>query len=284
MAEPCRTYGISAAKLKRLLVDAMLDVSTLKAMLERLLPPQVQERGRGFDDEGQFGDRLGSPTMLSNIIRVEDAPTYILVLLVVAVAVWLGLQFWKVHIQWTRIARTYPQHKRDAIDDAWLKIEDLKKRGLTETEFEDAKAQILATLENQKDEQEKTLGQIKHPKVVATEENRLSIFIQGITHFGFFGIWSVGWGLGWGMFGVPIFSVLWHWAFGGENHVLTTAWKTAVLLIAGFAAVGFWILPTVLAFLAAIRGFLNMVTAVRPNKYTLVLVEKLTLLTKKGPD
>ena len=52
-AQRLRSLEAENAKLKRLLADAMLDVSTLKEMLGKTSDAQVQEGSRGLGDGGE---------------------------------------------------------------------------------------------------------------------------------------------------------------------------------------------------------------------------------------
>ena len=52
-AKRLRSLELENAKLKRLLADAMLEVSTLKEMLEKTSDAQDPERSGGLGDEGR---------------------------------------------------------------------------------------------------------------------------------------------------------------------------------------------------------------------------------------
>ena len=52
-AKRLRSLELENAKLKRLLADAMLEVSTLKEMLEKTSDAQDPERSGGLGDEGK---------------------------------------------------------------------------------------------------------------------------------------------------------------------------------------------------------------------------------------
>ena len=210
--------------------------------------------------------------------KFENAPQYVFVVLAIAAIIWICLQIAKTRIKYKKLRHSYPQQARNAVSDAWSKISDLEKKGLSKDEFELAKKQILETLGAETSKMKSAVAQPETPDVSSKQETRLHIFFNGVAAFGFFGIWSLGWGAGWGMSLLPLSDVLWSWAFNEHNNTITIVWKTVVLILGVLALVGFWIVPTIFAFLSAIRGLLDMITATLPNNYTPQLSDKLKIL------
>ena len=210
-------------------------------------------------------------------VTIENAPNYFLVVLALALVGWIGIKAWRTHVELRGLLQDFKEQKSNAIADAWLKIRELRKEGLTGSEFEAAKKAILDPLIKPREGEDKIAKSDKHPVVSRAESNRFSLFIQGIVHFGFFTVWSAGWGYGWGVFVVPLSEMAWSWGFGSENGALSMVWKSVVLILCVFVAMGFWIVPVCIAFLEAIGGFLDMAIAIFSNYYIIILREKIKL-------
>ena len=199
---------------------------------------------------------------------------------------YLGRQYLKLRRELNALQHSRSQQKRDAVVDAWDKIQQLESRNIPKKDMARAKRRILDTLEGDNiDAVEKSDISKEDANEVGRgsgkiEESRVTAFLAGMMAFGFFGVWGLAWGGGGVFLSIPFIREIWSWV---EDSLTTgshfgTLLKSGVLALAILASIGLWVLPAIAALLLAVEGLLKMVVAIRPNPVTQWCMSKLAVL------
>ena len=218
---------------------------------------------------------------LSDLFSTPHAPALIFVfgaISVLPVLAWYLVQSRKLRILEKKLESEQSQQHRDDIFDIHKKIAELKRdAGYDEDELERVKAQLVATLRPGKTPEGPnpvaTVETVQLPvtadsvatQLHSTGHSSAKLFLTGLFQFGFLGIWSLGWGIGFGLILVPAAGDIWAWATVQEGGGWTPIWRAMVLLFGALALVGLWIVPTVGAFLGSVAGLLKMLAALAPG-------------------
>ena len=215
------------------------------------------------------------PNWMAQMLDGQNTATVLVVSIIPAVF-WLFRQILKIRSQLNELRHSSSQQDRDAIMDAYDRIEILKSRNMPEEDFAIARSRILATLERP-DTAAAGTPDISRQVIAATEqrpeeteESRVRAFMAALVQFGFFGIWGLAWGGSGAVFSLEAIKLLWVSISDSFSAGLlfATGWQSGALLLAILAAVGLFVLPAVGALLTGFDGLLRMVSAVRPNSVT----------------
>src|ERR1044072_2668837 len=220
---------------------------------------------------------------LFKLFQQIGAPSGTLILALIGVIVWMGKQYLKLRAELDSLNTNRGQRRREAIQDAWTQINALKAQGLTPEEFEQAKSQILATVQlslpspKGKNEEGAQRGPstVDFNKAFPEGTQRVSQFFGALVQFGFFGVWGLGWGFGMGMFFVPVvyyvaksvYSIL------ANGELLKGLLYIILLLLVLLAGIGLVVVPAVVALWQAALGLLKFINLiVRSSKLSAFLV------------
>ena len=186
---------------------------------------------------------------------LEKVPPIALILLGFFALVWLTLQF----LKFRRESRSRTARE---VANAWTEIAELKKKGLSAEDFQQARDEIRATI-GAGNRAPETSAEMAPGEGEAQEvpRNRIIEFLSALFQFGFLGSWSLGWGAGWGFWVFSAAGDAWYWAAGPEN-VVTTLWRFGVLVLASLFLIGLWVIPTLFSLFIAIGGGCRMITAI----------------------
>ena len=178
---------------------------------------------------------------------------------------WLGLQYMQQRLKAEKLSLKRSQQRRDEIFDAHKKARDLETLGYTGNELERVKNQLLATIEHDQvpegDDSSESI--VRHELSHETSAGKL--FLSGIIEFGFFGIWSIGWGLSFALFLIPSVGDIWIWAVNSNYGIWTFTWRVIAMLFGAIALIGLWIVPTIIGFMRCFAGLLRMIAVLFPS-------------------
>lgn len=193
----------------------------------------------------------------------------------------LGLRYLKLRFKAKKLSQKRPQQRRDEIYDAHKKARDLETLGYTGSELERVKNQLLATIEHDQvsegDDSSESI--VRHE--LSNETSAGKLFLTGIIEFGFFGIWSIGWGLSFALFLIPSVGDMWSWAVDPNYGIWTFTWRVIALLFGAIALIGLWIVPTIVGLMRCFAGLLMMIAVLFPSITLRMQSTKLNKIWKK---
>lgn len=224
---------------------------------------------------------------------LKGSPSIVLIITLLITVIYFIRQVIQLRAELQNISRNSSQSKRDSVIDAWEKIKTLESHGLASEDFERAKMQILSTintplnqvevtteLQSQNDEADSVATSDQEPEV-----SRLSTFFEGLMGFGFYGVWSMGWGFGMGSFALGAVSTAWTAtaeAFSADG-LFSGLFYTLLLVVAVLFSAGLWLLPTLSALVQCILSGLQMVSALISDGIRMGIRDKIEKVREKIP-